>query len=254
MPRVRCAEVISLCISALLLAGTFGLAHPAERDEQHRGKAVEHARRGDTAAAIEELKQIRKPSADDHSFRGELLIQLGRPQFDNADQAFHQALKLDARTSRALYGLGLLAMFQKRFAEAEGLFRKALQFAPNAPHPQNGLAGALMYQAKYAEAEALLVRLEADPVVSAMATGNLGELYLRQGKLDMAETKLKAALARQPNNFDWHRHLGEVYRLRGQNRAAAVEYRKTLDLLKRSPAADKPLLEEISHRLQEVER
>ena len=204
--------------------------------------------------AIEELEKLDRPSSDDHSWRGELLIQLGRPHFETAAAAFHDALKLDGKSARALYGLGLLAVFRKEFARAENLARKALQVQPNWSHARNLLAGALIDQKRYGEAEIILLELERDSTVATIATGNLGELYLRQGRLKVAEAKLKQAVVQQPDNFNWHRLLGEVYSRLGQKSAALAEYRRALELLERSEWADKPLLEGIQVRIRELER
>ena len=224
------------------------------QDEAHRKLAEEYARKGQIQFALAELGSIQAPTSDDLCGRGELLIRLGRPQFENAVRAFQEALRLDERSARALYGLGLLAATRADFVEAEAFFRKALAIQPGAVHAQNALAGALDYQGKSVEAERLYLALEQDPTVGTLARGNLGELYLRQGKLDLAETKLKEALASMPENFDWHRYLGEVYRLRGQREAAASEYRKALELVRRSPAADGALVEEFSNRVRELEQ
>lgn len=254
MPLETRRLVVHLCSVTLCVAIVSSIAYAEGQDKEHKAVALEFVKKGDIAGAIRALEKIIEPTSDDLSWRGELLIQLGRPQFENAAKAFQQALRLDRRNARALYGLGVLAMTRTDFAGAEAFFRKALAVQPGAVHAQNALAGALMYQGKYTEAKRLLQALEGDRTVGPTARGNLGELYLRQGKLDLAETKLKEAIAHQPENFDWHRHLGEVYRFRGQRKAAASEYRKAMDLLKRSPAADRALVEEFSSRLRELER
>ncbi len=115
------------------------------------------------------------------------------------------------------------------------------------------LGGALLYQGRYGEAERLLLALEKDPAMAPTATGNLGELYLRKGELLLAEARLKTALSSQPNNWDWHRSLAEVYRLRGEKGAALTEYRRTLELLERSPMADPSLLEHVRAQVLKLE-
>jgi len=239
----------AICLALFTLVGCS-----QAQDREHRQLAEEYARKGEIQPAIAELGRIKHSTSDDLSARGELLIQLGRPQFEEAAKAFQGALRLDKQSARAFYGLGLLAASKADFTEAEAFFRKALAIQPTAVHAQNALAGVLTYQGNYAEAERLYLALEGNPTVGSLVLGNLGELYLRQGKLDLAEAKLKEAIVVLPGNFDWHRHLAEVYRLQGRNTNAASEYRRALELLATSPAADRSLTEELAGRLREVEQ
>lgn len=237
----------------LLLISIIFLGCGRSRDEDHRKMAAEYLTRGEIAAAIQELEKLDQPTADDYSWRGELLMERGRPQFNKAVAAFESALMIDRGNPRALYGLALLAILQKQFESAEELSRKLLELQPNSLQAQNLLAGALIYLGKHGEAEDLLLALEMEPTMAGIAKVNLGELYLRQGKLNLAEAKLKEAMLQQPNNFDQHRLLGEVYRLQGRKRAALIEYRRTLELLETSPWADAALPEGIQLRIRELE-
>lgn len=234
-----------------ILLSSLGCAPP--QDEDHRQLAHDHVKQGKIEAAIQQLEKIDQATPDDFNLRGELLMQLGRTQYENAGSAFHAALNIDDRNIRALYGLSLLAMFQKKFERAEELLRKVLELQPNSLHPQNLLAGALIYRGKYEAAEDLLLTLEKEPTMAGMAKGNLGELYLRQKKLDLAEAKLKEAISYPPDNYDRHRLLGEVYRLQGRKTAALTEYKKALDLLQRSRWKDPAVMDEIHKRIRELE-
>lgn len=247
------ANLVSLGLFLALIAAS-GCARSGAGDEEHRKMAIEYASQGNISVAIQQLERINRPTSDDYAWRGELLTQRGRASFGEAAAAFQEALKIDKRSSRALYGLGLLSIFEKEFAKAEKLFREVLTLQPGAPHARNLLAGALIYQERYEEAEALLVALETEPTMAVIAKGNLGELYFRQKRLDLAEAKLREAMTRQPDNFDWHRWLGEVYRAQGKNEAAIIEYRRALHLLENSQWADAALIEQMRARIRELER
>lgn len=246
-PVVMCCSV-ALCLNLLSLLGCG-----RSRDEDHRQQAHEYVEQGNIGAAIVQLEKIQEPKSDDFNLRGELLLQLGRPRYNDAEAAFHAALKLDNRNVRALHGLALVAVLQKQFKRGEELSRKVLWLQPNSFHTQNLLAGALIYQEKYEEGEGLLLDLEREPTIAGMAKANLGELYLRQKKLNLAEAKLKEAISHPPDNFDRHRLLGDVYRLQGKGVAALMEYRKAFELLQESPWADSALLEGIRKRIRELE-
>lgn len=249
--RKNVAAVV-ICSLGLSFASAPSIALGAAKDEEHRKLADEYVKRGNITGALHELDKIGQPTADDYSWQGELLIQLGRPQFEDASAAFRKALKIDGGNARALYGLGVVALFQKHYEEAESLLRKALEVQPRNLHTQNGLAGVLMYQKKFGEAESVFLSLETEPSMAAIAKGNLGELYFHQGRLNLAQSKLKEAISRQPDNFDWHRWLGEVYRFQDNKHAAITEYRKTLELLEKSRWADAALITEIRTRIREL--
>lgn len=254
MAAQRRAPVVTIKSVAVCLAVASLLACGGSRDQDHRSLALEYVKQEKIAAALEQLEKIDRPTSDDYSWRGELLIQQGRSQFDKAAAAFHDALRADSQSSRALYGLALLAVFNKEYPRAEEFARKAVEIQPNAPHPRNLLAAALMHQEKYEEAEALLLALEREPAIAPIATGNLGELYLRRNNLDLAEAKLKEAIGSQPDNWDWHRSLGDVYRLQGKKNAALSEYRRTLELLEKGRWVDVPLIEGVRARINELEK
>lgn len=234
------------------LIATLTLTCSGERDAELREKAIKSIQAGQAEAALRELQRIKKPLIDDYNLRGEVLFQLGRSRFPEAEAAFRRALQIDGRNSRALYGLAVLAVSRRDFPEAERLARDIFAIQPDAPHAKNLLAGALMYQGKNAEAEALFQGVEGDPDVGALAKGNLGELYLRQRKLELAERKLQEAVGLMPNHPEWHKHLGEVYRLQGQRGKAITEYRTAQNLLKKW-TGDTALQDEVAATLRELE-
>ncbi len=223
------------------------------RDPDVREQANRYIQAGQAEAALRELQKLQQPTAHDYSFRGELLFQLGRSRFPEAENAFQQALRVDSRSARALYGLALLAVSRRDFPRAEGFARQILEVQPAATHAKNLLAGALMYQGRYPDAEALYRALEGDPTVGALAKGNLGELYLRQGKLEWAEKKLLEAVALMPDHFEWRKHLGEVYRLQRQRTKATTEYRNAQNLLQKGWTGDPAIPAEVVARLRELE-
>jgi Flp pilus assembly protein TadD len=231
---------------------TLTLTCSGGKDAELREKAVKSIQAGKAEAALRELQRIRKPSADDYNLRGEVLFSLGRSRFAESEIAFQRALQMDSRNARALYGLAVLAVARRDFPGAERLTREILAIQPDAPHPRNLLAGALMYQGKDKEAEALFQGLEANPNVGILAKGNLGELYLRQRRLELAESKLLEAVRLMPDHPEWHKHLGEVYRLQGQRTKAITEYRTAQNLLKKW-TGDTALRDEVAATLWELE-
>lgn len=223
------------------------------RDADVREQANRYIQAGQAEAALGELQKLQQPTADDYSVRGELLFQLGRSRYPEAEAVFQEALRVESRNARALYGLALLAVTRRDYPGAERFARQLLEVQPDAPHPRNLLAGALTYQKKYDEAEALYQALEGDPNVGALAKGNLGELYLLQGKLERAEKKLLEAVAFMPDHFEWHKHLGEVYRLQGQRSKAITEYKTAQNLLQKGWVGDVAIPNEVAAKLRQLE-
>jgi superkiller protein 3 len=110
-----------------------------------------------------------------------------------------QALQRDPKEANAYNNLGL-ALFQLgRLQEAESIFRQAIDLEPENPMYWNNLAGALREQDRLAEAEQILLdeALRLDPLLG-MVHFNLGLVYLKANRPDLAASALSSALELMP--------------------------------------------------------
>ncbi len=194
-----------------------------------------------TAEALWSLAEL-------HAFRGRRA---------EAEKEFEQALAVERKSlgprhpqlASTLIDLGSLYMNERRYREADAALTEALGIYRALDHPDAAdalriLGVSLTNQERYAEArqrleEALTVsRSKLGPAhqVTMTALGNLGEVELRQGQLDLAQKNLEDSVAgletlygsesnnrRAPLNA-----LGELYRLRGRLDQATRLHRRAL--------------------------
>ncbi len=194
-----------------------------------------------TAEALWSLAEL-------HAFRGRRA---------EAEKEFERALAVERKSlgprhtqlASTLIDLGSLYMNERRYPEADAALTEALGIYRALDHPDAAdalriLGVSLTNQERYAEArqrleETLTVsRSKLGPAhqVTMTALGNLGEVELRQGQLDLAQKNLENSVAglealygkesdnrRAPLNA-----LGEVYRLRGRLDEAVRLHRRAL--------------------------
>jgi len=151
------------------------------------------------------------------------------------DEALAQAEKvreLRPADADSYWLLGQIHAEREEWQQAEGAHRQALQLNPAHADAQEGLAKALEQlgrsdEANRAYALALEIRQEAakdggkssgdapaeDP---AELQDRLGYAYLNAGQYDQAITALEEALRLQPENAEFHRHLGNAYYWQGK--------------------------------------
>ena len=206
-----------------------------------------------TAEALWSLAEL-------HAFRG---------QRAEAEKEFERALAIERKAlgprhtqlASTLVDLGSLYMNERRYREADAALVEALGIYRALDHPDAAdalriLGVSLTSQERYAEArqrleEALSVsRSNLGPAhqVTMTALGNLGEVELRQGHLDLAEKYLEESVAglealygaesnnrRAPLNA-----LGEVYRLRGRLDQATGLHRRALAVQLESVGPENP--------------
>jgi tetratricopeptide (TPR) repeat protein len=124
-----------------------------ENPEAHNNLGLAYAARGQTDLAITEYKRAIS-IRDDAAIRTNLAVTLDRLQrYDEAEEHFRKALRMDLRNASRYANLGYVLMQQKRWDEATQLFRKALQLDPNQPEAKKNLALIMNQQAEHQSQE-----------------------------------------------------------------------------------------------------
>jgi serine/threonine-protein kinase len=186
----------------------------------------------------------------------------GEKQFREALAAQRKSLgDRHPETGQTLLSLGLLLVNERRYAEADAALTEALGIFQPLGHFDAGsclrmLGMSLTAQERYEEAarrfeEALVVLREKrgpKDQLTLTALGNLGNVYLRMGQLDGAESRLRESVAgleaifgpeadqlRAPLN-----QLGEVLCLRGLPDQAAALHRRALGIQLKSVGSESP--------------
>lgn len=151
---------------------------------------------------------------------------------DLALQEFQHALALDPRNATAMAGMGRAYELAGRLPDAEASFRKAADLQPNDWDGHNTLAMYYDRQEKYPQSIAEFKRaLELAPD-SAQVLFNLGATYIDSGdpkNFAEAESVLKRSIAINPS-FPAYANLGALYDREGKYQLAAEVTRKALDM------------------------
>lgn len=124
-------------------------------------------------------------------------------KMQEAEKAYHEALKLDPNNVDAMHLLGVLSSHTGRHDAAAEWIGKAIAISPSVP--------------------ALYL--------------NLGNVYQAQGKLDQAIESFSRALELKPDFAEAHLNLGNAYQTRRNYTAAIAHYEKALALKPEHPDA-----------------
>jgi tetratricopeptide (TPR) repeat protein len=189
----RFADAAALCRSILAV-------DPARADALFLLAGAAHAQ-GETAAAVEHLRQAialepRRPEY--HGNLGALLGRLGR--LDEAIACFRAAIALDRNSASGHMALGN-ALLAKGYREgAIASFREAVAVAPTVPAAHVNLGNALKAAGRLEEAAASLgAAVQLNPGL-AEAQHNLGVVRFALNDLAGAEAAFRAALGAKPDH------------------------------------------------------
>jgi len=124
-----------------------------------------------------------------------------RGQYQIALSFAQKAINMDPKNPEAWDNGGLALFYMSKYPEAQNAFAQAVLLQPRSALFWNNLAGALREQDKLADAEKILLdhALKLDPNLSA-AYINLGIVYLRADRPDLASQNLQKALQLLPPN------------------------------------------------------
>ena len=167
-------------------------------------KAVESARLGQTAKAIEHFRQAISEAPNFAVAYREIGVQyLKMGQANKAADAFGEAVKLEPEdfASRLNYGIALLNL--NRFSEAEKQLRQALAINNAAATGHYYLGLALLSQHQFEPAESqfeISIRNSNDQI--AQAHKYLGGIYWRNKQYERAANELERYLALDPKAPD----------------------------------------------------
>ncbi len=159
-------------------------------------------------------------------------------EYSKAEAAYLRAQSLQARDSRAIYGLGNLFSDQQRWEEAESAYRTAIEFDPNAADSYVALSFVLTQPIssaklgdRYAEAEKLARRAIKLDKENAFGYDQLGVALELQGKIgDETQTAYKTSIELDPNFALAYAHLGRLLRRRGFTNESSASYRTAIQL------------------------
>lgn len=157
-------------------------------------------------------------------------------QLDGARHDYEQALKTDPNNVDTLLALAAIAQRQGRSADADGYRQRAIDADPRDPAAQAAALGATTGGDQMANESRLKTALAAQPE-SGPLNFALGNLYARQGRWSEAQQVYFNAVAADADNPDYLFNLAISLDHLRQPKLAAQHYRLALDAAQRRPAA-----------------
>jgi Flp pilus assembly protein TadD len=178
-------------------------------------------------------------SVQEDSRNWETWYYLGRTKynenrFEEAANAFRQALKLSPENVKAEDNLGLSYEGLGRREEAEKAYRDAIrwqsQLLPQNPGPYLDLGILLVEQNRLQDAIPYLQQAVQISPQDPKAHHQLGRAYERLNRLAEAQAELEKAVEASPNDGALHYVLGQIYRRQGMKDRAQAEFEKSMEL------------------------
>lgn len=202
-------------------------------------------------AEIEYKLAAREDPEDPRAHAGLGNVYLDQGRFDNAVQAYQQAIKVQVDYVPVYQPLGYSLARLNRHTEATEIFKQGLIYDPNNAELYNNLAFTLVHAGRYSEAvesglqaiallgktgEAFKQGLQDRNEVLSHAHKNVGNAYNGMRKYNEAADALRRAAEIEPNNAAAHFNLG-VALFNGGRYSEAIEAYKVVVRLRPQLAA-----------------
>ncbi|HEY5885221.1 MAG TPA: tetratricopeptide repeat protein [Pyrinomonadaceae bacterium] len=203
-------------------------------------------------AELHYKQAVREDPQDPRAHAGLGNVYLDQGRFENAVQAYHEALKVRVDYIDAYQPLGYSLARLNRHAEATEVLKQALQYDPDNAEICNNLAFTQVHAERYQDAVesgekaiALLGQtgqsfkqgLQNRNEVLSHAYKNVGNAYNGLKKYNEAADVLKQAAAIEPNNAAAHFNLGLALYNGGRHSEAIEAYKAVVKLRPQLAAA-----------------
>ena len=172
--------------------------------------------------AFARMFSVSAGSASAHLINAKMMI---RQQFEEfAEKELQKAIEIDSRLPEANFLLGELAVYRADLERGITLLKKEIAVNPGFAMAYYMLGEAYTRQLKWNEAlEPLQKSIWLNPFFSGPYIV-LGKVYLKKGELGTAESMLRRALSRDPNNFSGHHLLAQVLQQSNRSEEAKKEF------------------------------
>lgn len=230
MPRFPLDSTGRRAGAALLLALTLAACHSGRDSEALMAEARQYRARGETKAAIIELKNALQKTPNNAGARlllGEVYIEAGDAA--SAEKEVRKAQALGMAAVEVLPRLGKVMLMQEQFQK----LLDQVKPDPASPHQRELLVlrgNAYLGLGDTARAQALFDDLLAKNPDLAEAMLGQAKIAALSQRLDLAVQHIERALAKHPGNVECLRFKGNLLRLQGNDAGALLVYRQILAL------------------------
>jgi tetratricopeptide (TPR) repeat protein len=208
--------------------------HPTASAHEPRPEPARRMAATDVPGAIPIRLTRTRPEPDANAQAGYAKLQGN--QLDAARHDYEQALKTDPNNVNTLLALAAIAQRQGRSADADRYQQRAIDADPRDPAAQAAVLGAASSGDQMTNESRLKSALAAQPE-SGPLNFALGNLYARQGRWSEAQQVYFNAVAADADNPDYLFNLAISLDHLHQPKLAAQHYRLALDAAQRRPAA-----------------
>lgn len=176
---------------------------------------------------VKELLLKENKSDEEWSLIG--LEYLQKSLFEDAVNAYQQAIKLNPENSTYYANLGYSLNELKRFTEAIDYLKKAIELNPNSDMAHNNLGFSISHTSQEDSLEHYFNALKVNPN-NAKAYSNIGYTYNCMGNYDKATTYNLKAIDLDPKDYITYNNLAVSYENNEKYEEAVKFYKKSIEI------------------------
>ncbi len=239
-----------LAYASMGLCNAYNLLHQYGRAETFGQTAIQYFQKAQAS-----------PLQNALAFNLMGMVYHNQQKYAAAEDMLREALKIRRTLEnvneylRALGNLAITYREMKKYAEAQACYEEAIPLLNRSPNTvvkfsvQNSLGHLYFDLGEFAKAEQIFLKMDTDYLQQAghyawlaRRENNLGEVYLKQNRLDEAEGRYRNAVeywqlagrdeVEMGNSFG---SLGEVFAKQGRKREAIPIYEEAIGLLQKYP-------------------
>lgn len=188
--------------------------------------------RGHEQQALQLYEKAREMDAGDAGasyYNAVGMLHLVRGRFDEARDAFQNAIRVDSLNGQAHDGLANILIHEGKKEEAKRELQIALKFDPNQARALATLASMISQEGDQEQALAIAQRALKVAPTYAPIYNNLGLIYRRMDKLDLAEENYQKAIEYDPLLSEAFVNLAQLYQRQGKHEEAIEQFRLAVE-------------------------
>ena len=183
-------------------------------------------KKGQLSEALEHLEILTEENPGHviaQYYSGRIYLETGR--YQEAEEAFLQALQFNKRLEPALFGLGTLYQLTDRHSDAIATYERLLGSYPNNMSAKERLVDLYFKAGLEEQAELQLEEIKGHSLPGEQGRQALGLLYLRQGRLEESIKELSLIVTAWPEDENSRYYLATAHEESGNMEKALEHFR-----------------------------